>query len=144
MNIIEKIKESIEGATGVRFIYHAAGELEVELMSVEKFPIAYAHLLQSGSVSDTLGEYHERVTMAVIFAQPTEYDFNSIENEDKIDACKVFAFNWLYALRSSQTLRLVSVNSTDRLYDTTAEVLTGFALNVTLEEIKGYGACDYE
>jgi hypothetical protein len=56
---------------------------------------------------------------------------------------KAKAFRWLHALRTSDDLRLIATNSTQRLYDTTTDVLTGYAVNVTLEEIEGYGVCNF-
>ena len=32
--------------------------------------------------------------------------------------------------------------TTERVYDTTTDILTGIAVNVTLRELQGYGECD--
>ena len=77
-----------------------------------------------------------------MFADKSQFDFNAIENEQIIDRMKVKAYKWLQSLRLSTDLNVVSINSTQRLYDTTTDVLTGYAVNITIEEVDGIGACD--
>ncbi len=141
MTFIEKLRNSIETATGLPFLYHAAGDLEVLLSQQPTLPVVYAFLIESGAVADVNGLFHERATLAVMFANTTEFDFNSAENEAIIDGMKRQAFGWLSHLRRYDygTLDLVGVNSTQRLYDTTAAILTGFAVNVTLQEVEAHG-----
>ena len=142
MTIIEKIKQSIDGATGMPFLYHAAGELNELIARCKELPVAYSFLLDSGTIDDVNGRYHERVTLAVMFCDKTEFDFNALENEEIIDRMKVKAYKWIQSLRMSNALRVVSVNNTQRLYDNTTDVLTGFAVNITLEDIAGLGECE--
>lgn len=142
MTIIEKIKQSVEGATGVPFLYHAAGELNELIARCNELPIAYSFLIENGAIDDVNGRYHERVTIAVIFCDKTEFDFNAIENEQIIDRMKVKAYKWLQSLRMSNALRVVSVNNTQRLYDNTTDVLTGYAINITIEDVAGVGECE--
>lgn len=142
MTIIEKIKRSVEDATGLLFLYHAAGEINELIARAENLPVAFAFLLDSGTIDDVNGRYHERVTLAVMFADKSQFDFNAIENEQIIDRMKVKAYKWLQSLRLSTDLNVVSINSTQRLYDTTTDVLTGYAVNITIEEVDGIGTCD--
>lgn len=144
MTIIEKIKQSVEGATGMPFLYHAAGELNELIARCGELPVAYSFLIDSGTIDDVNGRYHERVTLAVMFCDKTEFDFNALENEQIIDRMKVKAYRWLSALRMSDTLRVVSINNTQRLYDNTTDILTGYAVNITIEDVRGYGLCDFE
>ena len=144
MTIIEKIKQSVEGATGMPFLYHAAGELNELLARCDELPVAYSFLIDSGTIDDVNGRYHERVTLAVMFCDKTEFDFNALENEQIIDRMKVKAYRWLTALRTSDDLKIVSINNTQRLYDNTTEILTGYAVNITLEDVRGYGLCDFD
>lgn len=144
MTIIEKIKQSVESATGMTFLYHAAGELNELLSRCRELPVAYSFLIDSGTIDDVNGRYHERVTIAVMFCDKTEFDFNAIENERIIDRMKIKAYKWLTALRSSTDLQIVSINNTQRLYDNTTEILTGYAVNITLEDVRGYGLCDFD
>ena len=142
MTIIEKIKQSVEGATGMPFLYHAAGELNELLARCKELPVAYSFLIDSGTIDDVNGRYHERVTIAVMFCDKTEFDFNAIENEEIIDRMKVKAYKWMQSLRMSNALHVVSVNNTQRLYDNTTDILTGFAVNITIEDMAGVGECD--
>lgn len=142
MTIIEKIKQSVEGATGMPFLYHAAGELNELIARCGELPVAYSFLIDSGTIDDVNGRYHERVTLAVMFCDKTEFDFNALENEEIIDRMKVKAYKWMQSLRMSNTLRVVSVNNTQRLYDNTTDILTGFAVNITIEDVSGVGECE--
>lgn len=142
MTIIEKIKQSVEGATGMPFLYHVAGELNELIARCSELPVAYSFLIDSGTIDDVNGRYHERVTIAVMFCDKTEFDFNALENEQIIDRMKVKAYKWLQSLRMSNALRVVSVNNTQRLYDNTTDILTGFAVNITIEDVAGVGECE--
>ena len=142
MTIIEKIKQSVEGATGMPFLYHAAGELNELLALCKELPVAYSFLIDSGTIDDVNGRYHERVTLAVMFCDKTEFDFNALENEEIIDRMKVKAYKWMQSLRMSNALHVVSVNNTQRLYDNTTDILTGFAVNITIEDVAGVGECE--
>lgn len=142
MTIIEKIKRSVEAATGLPFLYHAAGEINELIARAGELPVAYSFLIDSGTIDDVNGRYHERVTLAVMFCDKTEFDFNALENEQIIDRMKVKAYKWLQSLRMSNVLRIVSVNNTQRLYDNTTDILTGFAVNITIEDVAGVGECE--
>ena len=142
MTIIEKIKQSVECATGMPFLYHAAGELNELIARCGELPVAYSFLIDSGTIDDVNGRYHERVTLAVMFCDKTEFDFNALENEQIIDRMKVKAYKWMQSLRMSNVLRVVSVNNTQRLYDNTTDILTGFAVNITIEDVAGVGECE--
>lgn len=141
MNIISKIKKSIEDGAGVPFYYASAENLNVILDNAE-YPCALAVLANQGTIADTNGQFHERLTLVVSFADKTEFDFDALENEDIIDECKKRAFRWLYSLRLSSDLKQVSLNSTTRDYLYDDVILTGFGVNITLEEVAGFGACD--
>lgn len=143
MTIIEHIKKSIEAATGMPFLYHAAGEINDLISRSSEMPVAYAFLIDSGTVEDVNGRYCERITMAIMFCDKTEFDFNAIENERIIDRMKVNAFKWLSSLRNSDSINLISINSTQRLYDTTTAILTGYAVNVTIQDLIGVGPCEF-
>ena len=144
MTFIEKVKQTIERATGCRFYYHAAGELNEVLAGVEigSDPIAFAYLLKGGEVDVQRNQLREGVNLAVFFCQKTEFDFNSYENEQLIDDCKRLAFGWLSLMRKSGYFETVGSITTERVYDTTTDILTGIAVNVTLRELQGYSECD--
>lgn len=148
MNIIEKLKTSIESATGCHFHYYTGGDLNTIFDNFEewKWPIAYAVPVENGAVSDVNGRYHERLTMYVYFADlVTE---NAMEEplavEDIIDACKVKAYQWLTAMRNDDNLTLVSVGQSVREFNEFDVITAGYGVQVVIEEIVGYGKCDFE
>ena len=144
MTFIDKLRITIERATACRFYYHAAGELNEILAGVRVGcePIAFAYLLKGGEVDVQRNQLREGVNLAVFFCKKTEFDFNSEENERLIDDCKRLAFGWLSLLRKSGYLETVGSITTERVYDTTTDILTGIAVNVTLRELQGYSDCD--
>lgn len=144
MTFIDKLRITIERATACRFYYHAAGELNEVLAGVRVGcePIAFAYLLKGGEVDVQRNQLREGVNLAVFFCKKTEFDFNSEENERLIDDCKRLAFGWLSLVRKSGYFDVVGSITTERVYDTTTDILTGIAVNVTLRELDGYGMCD--
>lgn len=135
-NTAKKIMQSVSSATGLRCLYQSEQAINVMLDNAD-MPCAFAFLLQSNGMNTASGNYRERVTIAVFFVDLTNYDFNSIENEDIISRCKSAAVDWLAALQTSHFFRLISVNSTQRVYDRFDAIVTGFAVNVTIEEVEG-------
>ena len=144
MTFIDKLRITIERATACRFYYHAAGELNEILAGVQigSEPIAFAYLLKGGEVDVQRNMLREGVNLAVFFCKKTEFDFNSEENERLIDDCKRLAFGWLSLMRKSGYFETVGSITTERVYDTTTDILTGIAVNVTLRELQGYSECD--
>ena len=144
MTFIDKLRITIERATACRFYYHAAGELNEVLSGVEigSDPIAFAYLLKGGEVDVQRNQLREGVNLAVFFCKKTEFDFNSEENERLIDECKRLAFGWVSLISKSNLLDVVGSVTTERVYDTTTDILTGIAVNITLREVDGYGMCD--
>lgn len=136
MTITERIQNSVKAATGLVCYYQSAEELN-RLLDYAEFPCAYLFLLSSQQVTTTSGVVRERLTIGVFFVEPTEFDFHSAENEVIIDRCKRRAFKWLRSLMRDSEFRLVATNNTERVYDEFDAILTGFALNVTIEELKG-------
>ena len=45
-------------------------------------------------------------------------------------------------MRKSGYFETVGSITTERVYDTTTDILTGIAVNVTLRELQGYSECD--
>ena len=145
MNIIEHIKNSVE-AVGCAFLYNAEGEMNdivarcPELQNGGVACICY--LLKNGTAVQVGGAWRERLNVGLFFSMVAEYDFSGEENEERIDICKRYALRWLQSLVGSNALRLVSVNSTERVYNTTTDILTAYAVNVTIESIEGVSTCN--
>lgn len=144
MSIIDKIKKSIEDATGLMFYYDTPQTLNVRLDRAT-YPCAMLHILQSGAVTDANGVLRERLTIEVLFATTSHLDFDGVDVEaNEIDGLKKQAFKWLIKLLRSHDLRLVSINGTNRYYATDDAIYSAFGVNVTLDEAQGFSKCDIE
>lgn len=149
MTIIEKIKQSIEGATGLPFYYDTPQTLNVRLER-GKFPAAMLHILQSNALQDTNGILRERLTIEMLFtttskqnaADALDFDGAWVE-EHELDLMKHQAFKWILSLFRSRTLRLVTLNGTNRYYATDDAIYSSYGVNVTLEEIQGVSYCNF-
>lgn len=139
MNIIREIKKSIE-QHGLPFYYGSAQDINTILDRAE-YPCCIALLVGQGAIEQENGQYKERLTLQMSFADLTTYDFDALENEDIIDECKRRAFVWLAANRNADNFDL-SVNNTTRDYFEYDAIITGFGLNVDITERQGVGNCD--
>lgn len=136
MTIVDKIKSSIEAATSVPLYYQSEERLN-EILDSAQFPCAFLYILTNQQLTTDSRQFRERLQVAVFFVEPTEFDFVSVENERIIDNCKRRALKWLQGMNTDKWLRLVAINNTERVYDVMDAVLTGFAVNVTIEELTG-------
>ena len=148
--IIDKLARTIErkelnnGIVPLPFIYVDLDTQNIILDNTGA-PFAACAPLYSGMVADEHGLYHERATFEVFFGDLMEQslsDYDARENERIIDECKRRAFKWLSDLHPANELRLVSVNSATRAYMQFDAIVTGFLVNVTIEEVAGYGKCE--
>ena len=151
MSIIGKLKQSIESATGLPFYYDTPQTLN-ERLERATFPAAMLHILQSNAVSDTNGILRERLTIEILFATSNDprpgvnaLDFDGTWVEDnELDKMKLQAFKWLLSLFRSRTLRLLTLNGTNRYYATDDVMYDAYGVNVTIEEIQGVTSCDFK
>lgn len=139
--IITKIKTLVESVTGLPFIYESRGGLNLLLDNAD-YPCAYMTLLKTSSVTNDNGMIVESAQVAIVICDKTEYDLDSIANEAIIAQCKVVANNIIKAVDTTGELRLVSVNGGERFYNEFDIILTGYAINVTFEELIGDTGCD--
>lgn len=142
MTIVDKIITSIKAALGEGFpvYYHDAQTLNV-MVSQMTMPCAMFQLLTTGNAVNEAGQIKERVSAAVFFVEPSQFDFNAVDNEKIIDRCKARAFSWLGALSSDALLTLTALNRTTRVYDDTDDILTGFGVFVDITELNGWSDC---
>lgn len=149
--IIDKIERTITipalgkgGVTPLPFVYGTLETQNIVLDNLEP-PFCAAAPLESGAVTDERGNYHDQVTIAILFGDlmcEEMGDFCAIENERIIDECKQRALKWLASLQGNTEIELVSVNAVAREYLRDDSVVTGYSVNVTIREIIGYGRCD--
>ena len=142
MSIIDKLKTNIEATTGLPFVYGSAGDIN-RALDYSPLPCVFVYLLTTTSVSDVNGQLHERATVAAFFVNKTVFDFDGIENEGIIDEMKRRAFAWVAASRSDKTLTFGAVENAQRVYDEISDAtVTGYAVQITIEEIEGVGTCN--
>lgn len=148
MTIIDKIEESIKGATGLPFYYDSPETLNQRMSGSSQkrpwvFPCAMMNILKSGAVQDQNGILRERLTVEVLFATKSDLDFDGVQVEAcEINQMKVHAFTWLLALMRSRVLRLVSLNGTNRYYATDNAIYSAYGVNVTIDEVQGFSPCN--
>lgn len=135
--IVNKIKKSVQSGTGLTCLYGSLDSINVQMGDQTDFPVAFFVLLNNGSLDDRSSNYRERVDVAMFFVKPTEFDFESIENEAIISECKQCAFQWLNSLFLGGDLRYITTLNTSRVYNQMDDILTGYALRVRLEELVG-------
>jgi hypothetical protein len=135
--IVNKIKQSVQSGTGLTCLYGSLDSINVQMGDQTEFPVAFFVLLNNGSLDDRISNYRERVDVAMFFVKPTEFDFESIENEAIISECKQCAFQWLNSLFLGGDLRYITTLNTSRVYNQMDDILTGYALRVRLEELVG-------
>lgn len=148
--IIDKLARTIErkelndGITPLPFVY---ADLDTQNIIIDNVgaPFAAVAPLSSGVAVDEHDRFRERTTFEVFFGdlmcQPMS-DYNARENERILDTCKRRAFKWLASLAPSDEIQLVSVNSLSRAYLQFDAVVTGFIVNITIDELESYGKCE--
>lgn len=138
MTIVDKIIESIKAAHGDDFpvYYHDEPTLNL-LTSQMDFPCALLQLITTGTVVSEAGQMKERVSAAVFFVEPSQFDFDAIENETIIDRCKGMAMAWLLTLSGSPELQLENITRTSRVYDRYDDILTGYGVLAEIKETNG-------
>lgn len=137
MTITEKIKKSVTTATGLPVFYQSAEQLN-RICDYTEYPCAYFFLLQTQGISTENMTPREQVRVGVFFVNTTEFDFEAEQNEAIIQGCKENAFKWIATLPRDKYFRLVSIGQSERVYDQFDAQLTGYCVNVVLEEIDGY------
>ncbi len=133
--IVNKIKQSVQSGTGLTCLYGSLDDINVQMGDQTDFPVAFFVLLNNGNLTER--NYRERVDVAMFFVQPTQFDFESIENEELIAECKQYSFQWLNSLFLGGDLRYITTLNTSRVYNQMDDILTGYALRVRLEELVG-------
>ena len=148
MTLIDKIKKSVEEATGLPFYYDTPETLNQRMSGSSAkrpwvFPCAMLNIIKSGAVQDQNGILRERLTVEVLFATQSDLDFDGVQVEAcEIDKMKERAFTWLLALMRSRVLRLASINTTNRYYATDDAIYSAYGVNITIDEAQGFSQCN--
>ena len=146
-SIIDKIKKSVEAIIGDgRFYYNDGDGLNIDLDNAD-YPCAFAQLVETGMVQDSLGNYFEQVSIGIFFASTADPDLEPLANERILTDLKKHAFQWMFSLRNNDEISLGDVRGTDRVYIKSDQFdvrLTAFVVNVTITENHGFGVCEVD
>lgn len=146
MSIVEKIKQSVE-AIGIDFAYGSESDIN-EIISRHDFnecKLCYCQLLETGTaVQSATGRWHDSVNVALFVVDTTDFDFDTLENESIIEECMKLVFRWLYEQKRSDTIKVSTPTNSTRIYDEFDDIVTGYGIQVTIEDKVGYGSCDYD
>lgn len=140
MNIVEKIKASIIRYCDIEVIYDDATIVNIRADNINTIT-AIIYLLKSAQQSNLNGQIVESADIAVFFIQPTTFDFGGIENERLIQDCRQLCNKWLKGLRTDYHLNATNPTATQRVYDEFDQVVTGFAVNLSVTEMYGFNFC---
>lgn len=141
MNVITKLKTSVENATGLPFYYDTPQTLNVRLERA-KFPCAMLNILQTGAVVSDNGIIRERLQIEMLFVTNSDLDFDGETVERyELDEMKLYAFRWLLSLMRGGDFKLAAINGTSRYYATDDVIFSAYGVNVTIEEQQGVSQC---
>lgn len=143
MAIVTKIIQAVEAASGLRCYYDNVEGLNVLLDNVE-FPCVYMELLQNSQVENDNGNWVERADVAIVVCDKTDFDADAGENEQIIERCKNTAVQIAQMLGTTGEVALQSINSGRRFYQEFDVILTGYAINLNVQEVYGVTGCDIE
>ena len=160
MTIVDKIKNSIQAALNwtetvtdengntsevlheFPVYYHDDATLN-EMTSAMDFPCAIVLLLTSGNMERGSGQLKERVSAAVFFVEPSDFDFDAVENEAIIDRCKKRGEKWLGGLNLDRYIN-ATLTRTERTYNRYDDILTGMGFLVEVTEQQGWTNCEQQ
>jgi hypothetical protein len=151
MTLIRKIKQSVEGLNvpdcDIKFIYHSGGVINNLLdrvtfdRSAQYNTYCFLYLLENSSLVETFGMFRERADIILYFAERTDFEFDSLENDAIIERCKQNAIKWIRSIRDGNELQQMSELSMEYLYDYFDINLTGAGLRITVMECAGDVQC---
>jgi hypothetical protein len=105
--------------------------------------LCYCTLIATGTAAaDVNGDWHDNVQVGLFVVNKTDFDPCSLENEDIIDICKRGVFKWLTNTRHDEYIKVTSVVNSQRVYDEFDDIVTGYGVQVTVEDKEGIGPCD--
>lgn len=137
MSLITKIKNSIEENTKLTCLYDDIGNINRRL-DYQDYPLCFFTLINRGGLISLNGIYREIANVVIFFVNTSTFDFESLENEQIIESCKSIALKWLDSLPRNGVLR-ATVLDTSRVYNYSDSILTGYCLNLRIEELEGEG-----
>ena len=138
MSFINKIKSSVENATGLQFYYGTYEQINGIIDDADFSSgngIAYAVILGDTELIDG----KEKGVVAVAFVNLTEFDFDALENDTIQESMKAKGFRWISETNKGNELLLTDIRM-QRIYDEYDVNVTGLVLRATATELEGL--CD--
>lgn len=139
MSLIKKIKSVVENM-GLEFMYDNGGGLDILIEKSDLTDgkcVAYSFLMSNSTLSDG----KESANFSIFFAKMTEFDFESIENDDLQQQCKEVAANFIDEILEGNILTIKGDVALTYFYDEFSVNLTGVAINAIFEETAGLKIC---
>lgn len=113
--------------------YYGTRESINEQVSKGGLPCAFFALLAESNIQEGAGTIAETYTLTISFAKLTEFDFESVENEDIIEQCRRDAFNWLAYIRAGKAdFTAGEVVGSGRLHEEFDDIITGYYLTIRI------------
>lgn len=132
MNIARKIIQSVADVTALKCYYGTRESID-EQVSRGGLPCAFFELLAESIIQEGAGTIAETYTLTLSFARLTEFDYESVENEDIIEQCRLDAFNWLVYIRTGMAdFTAGEVVGSGRLYEEFDDIITGYYLTIRI------------
>lgn len=132
MNIARKIIQSVAEATALK-CYYGTRESINEQVSKGGLPCAFFALLAESNIQEGAGTIAETYTLTISFARLTEFDYESVDNEDIIEHCQLDAFIWLAYIRAGMADFVAGeVVGSGRLYEEFDDIITGYYLTIRI------------
>ena len=138
MSLITKIKAEVEAA-GLQFYYDSGGGLN-KMLDLADFSdnktVVFSFLLQNTQLSDG----KESGNIGLFFCRKTDFDFESLENDEIQEECKLDAWDFVKQINKGNILTMGEITLT-RFYDEFGVNVTGVAVNAVFSETVGMSDC---
>ena len=136
---VRKVAELIKGAD---YMFADFAQANVELDKIAKPTILFV-LPAAGKINLRRDVIRDKPDTQIWFLCPSDFDFDGIENDCRIEAMKRLAYEFIYKLNTSGYFRELEGDIPYQVaYDAFDINLTGVCIMPTLIEVDGLPICD--
>lgn len=140
-NVESKIRSIVEGM-GVRYLFANWAQANVSFDDINEPTIIYL-LPTNGTTHYNGATAKDEPQTQLAFVVSSEFDFDGIENDDKVEAMKTLAVRFFHRVAQSGLFEpLPNLLPYRTIYDTMDDNVTGVVYDITLKERKGYNVCE--
>lgn len=147
MTIQEKVAAVAASFSGVEYRFMSWAQLNVEMDHVDRPTIVYI-LPPSGELTPTRSAALWKDAPQTLFAflTPTDFDFDGVLNDEKIEIMKNLAKQFIKALNESGEFEMIDGDALPYqvAYDVLDDNLTGIVLTTPLRERVGTPLCEID